>query len=96
MLFRSNTHAAMLLQADQAIHSMVVDGQPATQLPEVRIVDEQRERQLANAAHEVTSGKIANGHKVSTSGMANSFHYQVALVYTSFPNVPDGQFCGGP
>jgi trypsin len=91
----SNTHAAMLFQADRNLHTTLVGGIPANTFPELRSVDEQRERQLENAVHEIANGRIVNGRKVVGSNVQKLFQYQVALVYTSFPDVPDGQFCGG-
>jgi trypsin len=91
----SNKHAAMLFQAERNMHDTLIGGLPASSFPELRPVDEQRERQFANAVHEIANGKIINGRAVVSSNMANLFQYQVALVYTSFPDVPDGQFCAG-
>lgn len=91
----SNKHAAMLFQAQSNMRETLVGGFPASAFPELKSVDEQRERQLANAVHEMLNGRIVNGRTVAGSNMASLFQYQVALVYTSFPDVPDGQFCGG-
>jgi trypsin len=91
----SNKHAAMLFQAQTNLRETLVGGYPASSFPELKSVDEQRERQLANAVHEIPNGRIVNGRTVVGSNMASLFQYQVALVYTSFPDVPDGQFCGG-
>lgn len=91
----SNKHAAMLFQAERNMHDTVIDGFPASSFPELKLVDEQHERQLANAVHEIASGRIVNGRPVVSSNIAKLFQYQVALVYTSFPDVRDGQFCAG-
>jgi secreted trypsin-like serine protease len=91
----SNTHAAMLFHATRSLQTTLVGGIPANTFPELRSVDEQRQRQFENAVQENASGRIVNGRKVAGSSVANLFQYEVALVYTSFPNVPDGQFCGG-
>jgi trypsin len=90
-----NKHAAMLFEAQTKLRTTLVGGVPASSFPELRSVGEQRERQLANAVQEIPDGRIVNGRAVASSNMANLFKYQVALVYTSFPDVPDGQFCAG-
>lgn len=90
-----NTHSAMLFQADRALHDSIIEGEPAASFPALKDVDEQRERQLSNSLYELSSGKIVNGRPVSASAFSGQLRYQVALVYTSFPDVPDGQFCGG-
>ena len=91
----SNLHVAMLEIADAKLHSTVIDGVPAATLPEFQVVDQQRERQRLNAALQEPSVRIYNGKPVRTSQMPNLFRFQVALIYTGFPDVPDSQFCAG-
>jgi hypothetical protein len=90
-----NKHAAMLFQAQRNLNKTVINGFPASSFPDLNVVTAQHDRQLENALHEISNGKIVNGRNVLGSNMANLFKYQVALVYTSFPSIPDGQFCAG-
>lgn len=91
----SNAHSAMLFKANRNLHTTLIGGVPASSFPELKAVDERQERQLENATQEIANGRIVNGRPVKGSSVANLFQFQVALVYTSFPDVPDGQFCGG-
>lgn len=91
----SNAHAAMLFEADRNIRQTVLGGMPASSFPDLAPVQEQRVRQLENAVREIANGRIVNGRKVGGSSFATILKYEVALVYTSFPTVQDGQFCGG-
>ena len=91
----SNLHVAMLELADKKLHTTMVGGTPAADLPELQAVDQQRERQRFNAALQEPSSRIVNGKPVSTSQMPDLFRFQVALIYSGFPDVPDAQFCAG-
>jgi secreted trypsin-like serine protease len=91
----SNLHVAMLELADKKLHTTMVGGAPAAELPELKAIDQQRERQRFNAALQEPSSRIVNGRPVATSQMPELFRFQVALIYTGFPDVPDGQFCAG-
>lgn len=90
-----NAHAAMLFETETRMRQTLVGGQPASAFPDLGVIAAQRNRQLQNSLFENGSGKIINGKRVSVSNLSSMFHFQVALVYRSFPDVPDGQFCAG-
>jgi secreted trypsin-like serine protease len=90
-----NPQSAMLFQTTLTMRKMVIDGQPASSFPDLKIIEDERKRQLDNTLYENDTGRIVNGKPVSKSNFSSLFQFQVALVYTSFPDVPDGQFCGG-
>jgi hypothetical protein len=91
----SNKHAAMLYQAQKTLNTTLIGGYSAESFPQFQTIGEQRGRQLDNSIYEIPNGRIVNGKAVENSRMSDLFKYQVALVYTGFPDVPDGQFCGG-
>lgn len=91
-----NKHAAMIFQSEHNLKTAVIDGYPASSFPQLQSVADQRDRQLDNSLLQLTNGKIINGKLVqSSSTMAGLLKFQVALVYTSFPDASDGQYCSG-
>jgi hypothetical protein len=90
-----NKHTAMLYQAQNTLQAARIGAYSAESYPQFQLISEQRGRQLNNSIYEIPNGRIVNGRAVESSKMTDLFKYQVALVYTGFPDVPDGQFCAG-
>jgi hypothetical protein len=85
-----NPQPAELFEINRNARAIALSG-TAEERPTAQIILDRTERQLGVASTLTVSPRIIGGRVAADS----DFRYQVALIFTGYPNPRAGQFCGG-